>query len=96
MLEKLLEENIKKMSEEIEWKPQKPERLDDFYEELKKIHLNWPDWRFGQFMCNFFEWLDYTYKMDAYYSEEDELLQLLQKFVKAMKPVEKNKVDSND
>lgn len=32
-----------------------PNRLDSFYEEIKKIHqCNYPDLRFGQFVINVF------------------------------------------
>lgn len=35
-----------------------PDRLDSFYDELKKIHKeHFPDWRFGQWCSNFFGWL---------------------------------------
>ena len=35
-----------------------PERLDSFYDELKRIHKEaFPDWRFGQLCSNFFGWL---------------------------------------
>ena len=35
-----------------------PNRLDNFYEEFKRIHKeSLPDWRFGQLCSNFFGWL---------------------------------------
>lgn len=58
-----------------------PERLNDFYEELKQIHKqNFPDWRFGQFMNNFFRWLSYSKHHDGFYPEEDEMLELLREY----------------
>ena len=58
-------------------------RLDSFYENLKAIHKNYiPDWRFGQFMFNFFGW----YGQDPFFLEEDKFLELLDKFVKGENP----------
>ena len=35
-----------------------PNRLDNFYFQLREIHkTQFPDWRFGQLMSNFFGWL---------------------------------------
>lgn len=34
-----------------------PDRLDNFYDLLHRIHKEaFPDWRFGQFISNFFGW----------------------------------------
>lgn len=44
-----------------------PDRLDAFYNELKKIHKEYyPDWRFGQFIVNICGILG-----DPFYWEED-------------------------
>jgi hypothetical protein len=41
-------------------------RLDSFYDEVKHIHAeNFPDWRFGQLMLNFFS--AYASEGDAFY-----------------------------
>lgn len=54
-----------------------PERLDSFYEILKRIHKDYfPDWRFGQFVVNFM-----GYYGDPFYLEEDEFLKKLGEFV---------------
>lgn len=59
-----------------------PKRLDSFYEELRKIHAeNFPDWRFGQFISNFFGWIYSEKKMDIWFPEEDKMLELLRSFV---------------
>lgn len=51
-----------------------PDRLDQFYEELKEIHKRYvPDWRFGQFICNVFGEL----KTDPFFPEEDRMLTLI-------------------
>lgn len=56
-----------------------PERLDNFYEELKKIHKEaFPDWRFGQLIYNFLSW----YGKDPFFMEEDKCLEEFKKFVK--------------
>lgn len=45
-----------------------PNRLDNFYENFKKIHKeNVPDWRFGQLISNFVSW----YGKDIFYLEEN-------------------------
>lgn len=55
-----------------------PNRLKDFYEQLEYIHrVNFPDWRFSQFISNFASW----YGSDIYYVEENELLGLLNLYV---------------
>ena len=56
-----------------------PDRLDYFYEVLKKDHKNYfPDWRFGQLIYNFLGW----YGADPFYLEEDAFLQEWKKFIK--------------
>lgn len=59
-----------------------PERLEDFYLQLKNVHkLTFPDYRFGQFMCNFLSWVQ-AYKGDPFYPEEDKMLQYLKEYQK--------------
>ena len=42
-----------------------PNRLDNFYAVLCKIHKeSFPDLRFGQLMSNFFSWLAKTKQID--------------------------------
>ena len=44
-----------------------PDRLDSFYDELKKIHKkSFPDMRFGQLCSNFFSWLASEKKVDFF------------------------------
>lgn len=60
-----------------------PNRLDDFYDKLKTVHkTNFPSWRFGQFMFNFFNW----YGQDPFFMEEDKFLELMDKFIKGENP----------
>ena len=57
-----------------------PERLEDFYLQLKDIHKRtFPDFRFGQFMSNFLGWVQ-VYKGDIFYPEEDRMLQYLKEY----------------
>lgn len=59
-----------------------PNRLDRFYTELCRIHRTYfPDWRYGQFMVNFSNWLKGMEKIDPFFPEESEMLSLLKKCV---------------
>lgn len=58
-----------------------PNRLDAFYEEVKRIHKeSFPDLRFGQLMYNIFSWLANNNLKDPFYMEEDEFLSHLKEF----------------
>lgn len=58
-----------------------PNRLDNFYNTIKKIHRKtFPDWRFGQLMSNFFGWLYSEKKIDLFFPEEDEMLKYFKEF----------------
>ena len=60
-----------------------PERLEQFYEELKQIHkTSFPDLRFMQFMLNFLGWVYATERVDGFYFEEDKTLKLLKEYAK--------------
>lgn len=51
-------------------------RLDKFYNELKQVHAkSFPDWRFGQLICNFI-----NYYGDPFYLEEDIFLNKIKEF----------------
>jgi len=55
-----------------------PNRLYEFYAELQRIHIQYfSDWRFGQFMINFFGAAD----SDPFFWKEDEYIERLRKFV---------------
>ena len=60
-----------------------PSRLYYFYNELMRVHMeNFPDMRFGQFICNFEAWLLIEKNMrDIFYIEEDEILLLMNEFI---------------
>lgn len=54
-----------------------PDRLDSFYEELKKMHKDKvPDWRFGQLILNFIRWYG-----DPFFLEEKGFLEKLREFI---------------
>lgn len=58
-----------------------PNRLDNFYDEMKKLHMEtYPDWRWGQLIHNFFSWLMEKYKIDGFYAEEDKMMQWFKEF----------------
>lgn len=59
-----------------------PNRLDKFYEDLKKLHKeNVPDWRFGQLISNFEAW----YGNDIFYLEENQFVSKLNEFFDGIK-----------
>lgn len=59
-----------------------PNRLDNFYEQMKQIHKeNFPDWRFGQFIMNFLAW----YGRDPFYLEEGKFIERLNIYVASLK-----------
>ena len=59
-----------------------PNRLGDFYENLKRIHKEKvPDWRFGQLISNFQSW----YGNDIFYLEENQFMSKLNEFFEGMK-----------
>lgn len=58
-----------------------PKRLTNFYNRLKKYHANYfPDWRFGQFMLNFFGWLASEKKIDPFFPEEDKMIKYIEEY----------------
>lgn len=61
-------------------------RLDVFYDELKKIHKEcFPDWRFGQLVNNLERWLQANKRFnDLFYIEEYEMLQCINEFVESI------------
>ena len=60
------------------------ERLDDFYDRMKKIHQEkLPDWRFGQLMGNFLGWL-VQQKGDYFYVEDAQMLKYFEEYVDSL------------
>lgn len=63
-----------------------PDRLDNFYEELKNIHKKYAsDWRFGQLMVNVLSSLP----IDPFFPEEDKMLEYFKDFFNKEKQKEK-------
>lgn len=57
-----------------------PERLDEFYDELKRIHKEkFPDWRVGQFWMNVLGEMQGTGK-DPFFPEEQEMIEFIRKY----------------
>lgn len=64
-----------------------PNRLDNFYDEMKKLHKkHFPDWRFGQLCFNFFVWIQEEKHRDIFFPEEDEMLNLFKEYIKGNAP----------
>ena len=59
-----------------------PHRLDSFYDEFKKVHKEqFPDWRFGQLISNFFGWLYEQHKTsDIWFPEEKQMIEWFKEF----------------
>ena len=52
-----------------------PNRLDDFYTTLCKIHKeSFPDLRFGQLVLNLSDWLAAKKQIDIFFPEEDKMI----------------------
>lgn len=60
-----------------------PNRLEDFYGQMKEIHIKYfPELRFGQLMSNFFGWLMVERKRDLFFPEEDEMMRHFEDYAK--------------
>ena len=58
-----------------------PNRLYNFYDEMRNIHMkSFPDWRFGQLMSNFFGWLMSEKKKDLFFPEEDDMIEYFREY----------------
>ena len=58
-----------------------PERLYDFYDKIRDIHMErFSDWRFGQLCSNFFGWLLEKRGIDIFFPEEDKMLEYLEEY----------------
>ena len=56
-------------------------RLDGFYDEMKRIHKKaFPDWRFGQLIINFLGWVAAEKKLDPFFPEEDRMLEFFYEY----------------
>ena len=58
-----------------------PNRLYNFYNEMTRIHMeHFPDWRFGQLVCNFISWVTSVKGIDPFFPEEGRMLELFKEF----------------
>lgn len=58
-----------------------PDRLDAFYEELKRIHKEqFPDLRFGQLFSNMSFWLQHEKFRDIFYVEDNRFIDYLKEY----------------
>lgn len=58
-----------------------PTRIDPFTQKLAHMwQQNVPDWRFGQFMSNFLDFVVAETGRDIFFIEDDEMERLLEKF----------------
>lgn len=62
-----------------------PDRLDDLYTKLMKLHKEYfPDMRFCQFWLNVLGYIQ-SVKCDPFYLEDDELLNCVEAYIKSDK-----------
>ncbi|MBQ7171926.1 MAG: hypothetical protein IJR89_06595 [Clostridia bacterium] len=58
-----------------------PARIKPFCDKLQKYWKEKiPDWRFGQFMSNFLGWVVQETGRDIFFTEDNEMTELLDKF----------------
>lgn len=58
-----------------------PERIDVFTSELNRIWKKYfPDWRFGQLMSNFLDFVAGQKQTDIFFPEESEMLTYLKEY----------------
>lgn len=56
-------------------------RISVFTKELERVWTQcYPDWRFGQFMVNFFYYVAFKHKRDPFFPEESEMLKYLREY----------------
>lgn len=58
-----------------------PARLDGFYGRLKEAHKKVPDMRIGQFWMNVLGEYYTQYKRDAFYTEDEEFVSVLEEIL---------------
>lgn len=65
-----------------------PNRLDKFYDEMKKIHkMSFPDWRFGQLMSNFLGWLYSVKRRDPFFPEDEDMIEYFREYANNVSPL---------
>ena len=65
-----------------------PDRLDACYDDMKEIHKrSFPDWRFGQLMCNFLGWVYSEKGRDCFFPEEEDMIEYFREFANGESPL---------
>lgn len=60
-----------------------PERLNEFYDELKEIHKKgFHDFRFCQLMLDYLGWIMNTKKRDPFFVEDDLCIEWMKEYAK--------------
>lgn len=61
-------------------------RIEPFCKKLQKFwETRIPDWRFGQFMCNFLGWVYEKTKTDVFFLEDDVMEKYLDEYLSEQK-----------
>ena len=69
------------MQKERQQNMRDPKRLNNFYDEFKKLHKQYfPDWRFGQLISNFFGWLSQYKGLDCFFPEEGKMIEYFREY----------------
>ena len=58
-----------------------PNRIYDFCNRLAAVWSEFPDWRFGQFICNVFGAMQGKGR-DPFFPEDNEMIEFIEGFVK--------------
>lgn len=67
-------------------------RIYPFINELRTIwSVYYPDWRFGQLMMNFLNYVALEHKRDPFFPEETEMLKYLKEYAKKSPYYKENK-----
>ena len=60
-------------------------RIKPFCDQLAEVwKRTFPDWRFGQFMCNFLGWVQGIKNKDPFFPEENEMIEYLHEYEKEL------------
>jgi len=67
-------------------------RIPEFIKELERIWMQYyPDWRFGQLMINFLNYVALEHKRDPFFPEESDMLKYLKEYAKKSPYYKENK-----
>lgn len=66
-------------------------RIPEFTKELERMWQYYPDWRFGQLMINFLNYVASEHNHDPFFTEETEMLKYLKEYEKKSLYYKENK-----